>query len=210
MTPHAPENTQDQRADLATIASWIPRNSRVLDLGCGNGELLAYLNIAKHVRGYGLEINPDNVIASIQAGVNVLQGDLNAGLAQFSDHSFDYVVMTSAIQQVDNPSTMVEEMLRVGREIIVTFPNFANWRMLAHLGLQGRMPNSRALPNPWYSTPNIHLCTVKDFEQLCAAQNIHIVRRHFMDHAFRTNRAIRLIPNLFSEIALYQLKNRTR
>lgn len=194
------------RADLALISDWIAPNSRVLDLGCGNGTLLAHLAAAKNVRGYGLEINPDNVIASVAAGVNVLQRDLDAGLDQFEDDSFDYVVMSSAIQEVHNPHTLIDDMLRIGRDSIVTFPNFAHWRLRLQLAWHGMMPNSRAIPNPWYSTPNIHLCTVRDFEQLCVTKRVAIARKHFVNHAHRTSTAMRVVPNVLSEIALYQLR----
>nr|WP_199671347.1 methionine biosynthesis protein MetW [Salinisphaera sp. Q1T1-3] len=195
------------RADLALIADWIAPGSRVLDLGCGNGTLLAHLQQTKHVRGYGLEIDPDNVIASVAAGVNVLQVDLDDGLAQFETNSFDYVVMSSAIQEVAAPNALLDDMLRIGRDSIVTFPNFAHWRLRTKIALRGVMPSSRALPNRWYDTPNIHLCTVRDFERLCQDKKAHIVRRHFVNHAHRAQAAMRLVPNLLCEIALYRLRD---
>lgn len=206
MNTQSTPNRNGLRADLALISDWIAPNARVLDLGCGNGALLAHLAAAKNVRGYGLEINPDNVIASITAGVNVLQVDLDAGLDQFEDDSFDYVVMSSAIQEVRQPHTLIDDMLRIGRDSIVTFPNFAYWRIRFGLAWQGMMPSSRALPNSWYNTPNIHLCTVRDFEQLCATKHVEIARRHFVNHAHRANTAMRFAPNLLGEIALYQLR----
>lgn len=193
------------RADLDIISDWIAPGTRVLDLGCGDGTLLAHLE-AQNVGGYGLEIDPDNVIRSIEAGVNVLQIDLDAGLSQFEDKSFDFVVMTAALQEVRRPDELVEEMLRIGNESIVTFPNFGHWRHRTSFAVRGLMPRSRSLPNHWYDTPNIHLCTVRDFEDLCAERGIDIIRRAVVNHAHRSTRGMRLFPNLLGEIALYQLR----
>lgn len=194
------------RADLAIISGWIPAGARVLDLGCGDGTLLAYLMAERGVTGYGLEIEPDNVAASIERGVNVLQLDLDAGLDQFEDNSFDFVLMTSALQEVRRPDLLLEEMLRIGRESVVTFPNFGHWKPRLSLALRGLMPVSQALPNQWYDTPNIHLCTVRDFENLCTGRGIQITRRYVVNHAHRSNWGMRTFPNLLGEIALYQLR----
>lgn len=193
------------RPDLDIISGWIEPGSRVLDLGCGDGTLLRHLRDSRQVRGYGLEINEANVAACIEAGVNVLQADLDAGLKEFETGSFDFVVMTQALQVVQQPRRLLLEILRIGREGIVTFPNFAHWRHRISLGLGGQMPVSSVLPEQWYNTPNIHLCTVNDFEQLCRENGIRILRRSMVDHAHRSNAAMRLLPNLMGEIALYKL-----
>lgn len=194
------------RADLEIIRGWIKDGARVLDLGCGDGTLLRHLQDEHNVRGYGLEIEPDNVVACIAAGVNVLQLDLDAGLSQFEDNSFDVVLMTGALQEVRRPDLLITEMLRIGRESIVTFPNFGHWRPRLSLALRGRMPINRALPNRWYDTPNIHLCTVRDFETLCRSQHVDITRRHVVNTRHRSHWAMRMLPNLLGEIALYQLR----
>src|SRR5699024_4832371 len=138
-------------------------------------------------------------------GVDVLQLNLDEGLAQFEDGSFDFVVMSSALQQVRRPDQLIDEMLRIGRESIVTFPNFGHWRPRVSLGLKGLMPMSKALPSGWYDTPNIHLCTVQDFEILCRQKQVRIKRRHLVNHAHCDSLGARLLPNLLGEIALYQL-----
>lgn len=194
------------RDDLALIAGCINARARVLDLGCGDGALLAHLSEARDVTGYGLEIDPDNVVKCVARGVDALQLDLDDGLPQFADDSFDFVVLSSALQEVRRPDLLIDEMLRIGRESIVTFPNFGHWQPRLKLGLRGLMPVSRVLPNRWYDSPNIHLCTVQDFETLCSEKQVQITRRHVVNHAHRRNMGARLMPNLLGEIALYQLR----
>jgi methionine biosynthesis protein MetW len=206
MNTHSIGTHDGLRDDLALISNWITPGARVLDLGCGDGALLAHLQQTKQVSGYGLEIDPDNLIACVAAGVNVLQLDLDAGLEQFEDNSFDFVVMSSALQEVRRPDELVDEMVRIGRDSIVTFPNFGHWKPRISLGLRGLMPVSGLLPNRWYDTPNIHLCTVRDFETLCRQKQVEIVRRHVVNHAHRSNIGMRTFPNLLGEIALYQLQ----
>jgi len=193
------------RPDLAIISQWIKPGSRVLDLGCGDGKLLQHLRHERQVDGYGLEIDPENVVACVERGISVIQSDLDAGLSDyFDDNSFDYVVMTQTLQAMHYPSRLLNEMLRVGREGIVTFPNFGHWRSRMQIALGGHMPVSRALPNEWYDTPNIHLCTLKDFEQLCHKLDIGILQRNVVDTAHRSNIGMKLLPNLLGEIALYR------
>ena len=199
-TPHSP-----LRPDLALITEWIEPGSRILDLGCGDGTLLAHLAKTRKVHGYGLEIDPDNIARCLEAGVNVIESDLDDGLRDFKDGSFDYVVMTQALQAMQRPDHVVSEILRVGRTGIVTFPNFGHWRVRLALA-RGRMPTTPALPEQWYSTANIHLCTVADFEDLCGARGWSIRQRKLMNHR-RTDGggALGLMPNLLAEVALYML-----
>lgn len=193
------------RPDLALICEWIRPGTRILDLGCGDGALLAHLAAHQQVSGYGLEIDPDNVARCVEAGVNVIQADLDDGLRDFENHSFDYVVMTQALQALQRPDDAVAEILRVGRIGIVTFPNFGHWRVRAALAA-GRMPVTPTLPDRWYDSPNIHLCTVDDFEALCRERGWRILSRSLLDRSHREGARIRLAPNLFCELALYMLQ----
>lgn len=193
------------RADLDIIQEWIPHGSRVLDLGCGSGELLEYLQQHKAVQGYGLEIDPDNIAECVGKGLNVIEQNLDLGLANFATNSFDVVVMTQALQAVHYPDKILEEMLRVGRECIITFPNFGHWRARFYLAFRGKMPVSKFLPYTWYDTPNIHFCTFKDFEALCWQNNIHILERTVVDSRHRDRWWLRLWPNMLGEIAIYRV-----
>ncbi len=159
------------RADFATIAGWVGTGARVLDLGCGDGSLLAYLARERAVTGYGIEIGNPGVLASVHNGINVLQSDLESGLAGFADASFDCVILSQTLQAMHHTEAIVAEMLRVGRDAIVTFPNFGHWTHRLQIVL-GRMPVSTALPYQWYDTPNIHLCTVADFDAFLARARI--------------------------------------
>jgi len=194
------------RTDLALISEWILPESHVLDLGCGDGTLLAHLRDTRQVTGYGLEIDDDNVARCIEVGVNVIHTDLNQGLSDFEDDSFDYVVMTQAIQTIRRPDKLLMEMLRVGHQVIVTFPNFGHWLARFSLFFGGRMPMSPALPSEWYDTENIHLCTLKDFERLCDKLAIAVLQRTVVDVTHNISWEMRILPNLFGEIALYRLR----
>lgn len=193
------------RADLELIQDWIAPGSRVLDLGCGSGELLASLRDHKQVSGYGLEIDPDNIARCIELGVNVIEQDLDKGLSNFASAGFDVVVMTQALQAVHYPDLLLKEMLRVGRECIITLPNFGHWRCRWYLATKGRMPVSEFMPYTWYNTPNIHFCTFEDFENLCRALNIEVRERLAVDHDHRHGWASRLWPNLLGEIGIYRM-----
>lgn len=193
------------RPELRIIADWITPGSRVLDLGCGDGTLLAHLCDQQNVSGYGLEIDPANITTCIKKGLNVLQTDLDAGLSDFDEDSFDYVVMTGTIQAIHYPDRLLKEMLRVGREGIITFPNFGHWSCRWQL-LMGRMPVTPLLPSQWYNTPNIHLCTLNDFEDLCKNLHIHILERTVVDRTHEKDLLMRLMPNLMGEIAMYRFR----
>lgn len=158
------------------IANLVETGSSVLDLGCGDGTLLRKLIDEKNVKGKGIEINQDNVIKSIHKALSVIQGDIDEGLADFSDGEVDYVVLNQTLQSAQKPDYVINEMLRVGKYGIVSFPNFAYWRIRMYLLLKGKMPKSKMLPFEWYDTPNIHLLTVKDFFDYCEQRNIKITK----------------------------------
>ncbi|MFT7267396.1 MAG: methionine biosynthesis protein MetW, partial [Porticoccus sp.] len=160
------------RTDLEIIQTWIAPNSRILDLACGDGTLLQSLKSSGQIEGYGLEIDPEKITEAISNNVNVIEADLDSGLSQFSDNSFDTVVMTEALQAMRNPDLVLDEMLRIGENCIVTFPNFGNWQTRISLAIQGQMPVTKRLIYQWYNTPNIHFCTVSDFEALCSDKGI--------------------------------------
>lgn len=193
------------RLDLTLVKDWILPNTRVLDLGCGDGELLAHLRDSQNVRGYGLEIDPEKITEAIARGINVIEQDLNRGLANIRDASFDTLLMTQALQAVQNPDRLLDDMVRVAREVIVTFPNFGHWKTRVYLLRHGRMPVSRALPYGWYDTPNIHLCTFKDFEAMCRDKGLRVLDRLAVDQEQRDSRLSRLFPNLFGEIAIFRV-----
>ena len=205
MNNHDFDNLRD---DHALIQHGVKPGSQVLDLGCGDGSLLKYLQQHKNVRGYGLEINPDNITACIRNGVNVIEQDLDKGLNNFEDGSIDTVIMTQALQAVERPDLLLDEMLRIGKEAIVTFPNFGYWRTRFYLLLKGRMPMSETLLYNWYDTPNIHMCTFRDFEILCREKNIRILNKTVVDDNHKHHWTIRLWPAMLGEIAVYHITRR--
>ena len=189
------------RDDLQMIFDWITPNSRVLDLGCGDGELLAALVKHKNCQGYGLEINTNSVLAAMQRGINVIQADLEAGLQHFNENSFDIIVLSQTIQSMQNTENILQEMKRVAAEAIVTFPNFGYWRNRLQIALGGHMPVSERMPYQWYNTPNIHWCTLQDFDKLCAKNHLKILQRAVMSG----NKRISLWPNLLGSLAFYRV-----
>jgi methionine biosynthesis protein MetW len=197
------------RADLNIISELIEPGARVLDLGCGTGDLLAHLQAIKGVNGYGLEIDPDNITTCIAKGVNVIEQDLDEGLANFPSDSFDMVVMTETLQSVREPHRLLDEMLRIGRECVVTFPNFGHWRCRAQIMFRGRMPVAQHIPHTWYDTPNIHLCTFDDFERLCRQKSLAIKERFVVDSRHDNRPLINRFPNFFGTYAFYRLGRST-
>ena len=195
------------RPEQELIADWIAENARVLDLGCGDGALLAELHATKHVTGYGIEIDTDNIVACIERGVNVIHSNLDAGLSEFVEDSFDYVIMTQTVQAMRFPHLLIDEILRIGREGIVTFPNMGHWKCRVQFAF-GKMPVTRHLPNTWYDTPNIHMCTISDFDELCEAENIEVLERAIVDSQHRAVIGMRLLPNLLAESAIYRIQRK--
>jgi len=188
------------RADFEAIAQWVRPGAQVLDLGCGDGSLLRFLKDKRGASGYGIEIDDAKLLASVRNGVNVLQGDLESGLSGFESGSFDYVILSQTLQAVRHTEQIIQEMLRVGREGIVTFPNFGYWRHRLQVFLGGHMPVSRSLPYQWYNTPNVHLFTIGDFESFCAEHGVRILERAVMDRG----RIVSLWPNLRGSLAVYR------
>ncbi|WP_024330320.1 methionine biosynthesis protein MetW [Simiduia agarivorans] len=192
------------RIDHSIIESWVKPGSRLLDLGCGDGSLLQLLAQNRQAEGYGVEIGEAEINACIARGVNVIEHNLDRGLTQFSDKSFDLVIMTQALQTMRFPHKVLDEMLRVGRECIVAFPNFGHWRARWHLAVSGRMPVSDILPYQWYDTPNIHFCTVRDFDVLCREQGIKVLQRQVINTQ-GPSRWCDMMPNLLAVNAVYHL-----
>ena len=189
------------RQDFAIIAGWVSFGSKVLDLGCGDGTLLQFLRTSLETKGYGVEKDDSNWLACLQNGTNVIQMDLEVGLSGFEDQSFDTVILSQTLQAVHNTEEIMQEMLRVGREIIVTFPNFGYWRNRLQI-TNGNMPVSKILPYQWFDTPNVHLCTINDFDIFCKNHKISVLERKVITDGNEVN----FMPNLLGNLAMYKLR----
>nr|WP_295663424.1 methionine biosynthesis protein MetW [Polymorphobacter sp.] len=189
------------RADLAAIADAVPAGARVLDVGCGDGALLAALQRDKGVDGRGIELSGANVAAAVERGLSVVQGDADADLADYPSHAFDVAILSDTLQAMRSPETVLAELLRIARTAVISFPNFGHWRVRLSLLAGGRMPMTAALPVPWYATPNIHLCSIDDFRALAAALDVTVEGATFLSRGLRLTWA----ENLRAERAVFIL-----
>lgn len=188
------------RYDFEVITEWISPGEKVLDLACGDGSLLRHLNDVRQVRGYGVEKDPEKLVSCIANGINVLQFDLEKGLAGFEDGFFDHVLMSLSLQAIHNTQGILAEMLRVGREAVISFPNFGYWRHRQSI-LNGRMPVSESLPHQWFNTPNVRFFTIADFDALCEQNGIAVRERLAFDEGKRVTEE----PNFLASVAVYRL-----
>ena len=190
------------RSDYAIIGDIVSPGASVLDLGCGEGELLQWLASNKNVDARGVEIAGEKVRRAIARGVSVFQGDIDEGLADYPDHAFDYVILSQTLQETRQPRRVLREMLRVGRRGIVAFPNFGHWRVRLSMLTSGRSPRTKLFPYEWYDSPNIHFLTVQDFESLAALEGLVVERRYFL----AGHRSVTLLPNLLAEVAVFLVR----
>jgi len=199
------------RFDLQIIASWIEPGSRVIDLGCGEGELLKYLINHKNVTGSGIEHNESRVALCIEKGLSVLQGDINEEVLDYPDNTFDYVILSQTLQQVYEPDTMIRSMLRIGKKGIVSFPNFSHWRCRLQLLSSGYAPVTRQLPYEWYNTPNIRVITIKDFRKFIHEVGFNILKEVAINTQSedRYGEAINFLPNLRATYGIFLIGNGT-
>ena len=193
-----------RQLNYEVVTGLIPTEARVLDLGCGDGTLFSKLINEKKITGVGIEINQDEVIKALDKGVAVIQGDIDEGLKQFPDAGFDYAILNQTLQAVEKPDLVVDEMLRVANKAIVSFPNFAYWKVRFYLFFKGKMPKSHALPYEWYNTPNSQLMTVNDFFEFCKKRNIKILKSAYLTrNKIRSGLLIKTITNFFTEEAIF-------
>jgi methionine biosynthesis protein MetW len=196
------QNQLSGRSDFQAIAAWVKPDSSVLDLGCGDGLLLKYLKETRGARGYGVEIADADVLSCVKNGVNVIQSDLERGLAGFDAGSFDCVILSQTLQAVRHTDQLLLDMLRVGREAIVSFPNFGRWDLRLQIALGGKMPVSPELPYQWYNTPNVHLFTIADFESFCETHGVRVLERVVL----HDGRPVTSLVNIFGSLAVYRIQ----
>ena len=197
------ESTQPlTRFDHKIIVQWIATNSRVLDLGCGDGELLAYLIAEKGVKGTGIEINEEAIYKCIAKGLSISHGDVDSGLTDYSTKRFDYVILNESLQEVLHPQTVILEALRVGKKVIVGIPNFCHWQARWQIFFQGRVPVTKELPHQWYDTPNLRFLSLKDFHKFCRQEGIMVKGQRDIS----IDKEVFVMPNLFARIGLFLLK----
>ncbi len=205
-------NFKDERIsslhlNYEVITDNIEKGSKILDLGCGSGDLLRMLVDKKNCSGSGIDINQNNVIESIQKGLSVIQGDIDEGLKEFSDKEYDYVILNQTLQSTEKPDYVIEEMLRVGKKVVVSFPNFGYWRVRFYLFFKGRMPKSKMLPFCWYDTPNIHLLTVEDFFDFCKERNIDVIKSVYIKRGkISKNPLTKILTNFLCEEAIFVIR----
>ena len=193
------------RKDFKLISEWIQPNSTVLDLGCGDGNLLKLLIEKRNIKGYGIDTSVDKIIKSLKNNINVINANINHKLDYFSNKSFNYVILAQSLQVVDNPVELIREMLRVGDEAIISFPNMGYWKSRLYLFLKGRMPVTQELPHSWHSTPNIHLCTIKDFKEMCQYNQFTIIEE-VINNQDNSNISSNYFSNLLGESAIFRIK----
>lgn len=192
------------RKDFDLISEWIEPNSRILDLGCGDGSLLKLLNNKRNVTGYGVDSSIDKTIKSLDNKINIINSNINDNLEFFKTKSFDYVILAQSLQVVENPISLIKEMLRVGNEVIISFPNMGYWKSRLYLLLKGEMPVTDELPYSWHSTPNIHLCTIKDFKKMCTENNFKITDE-IINNSYGANISSKSLSNLLGVSAIFRI-----
>jgi methionine biosynthesis protein MetW len=190
------------RPDLAAIADAVPAGARVLDIGCGDGALLAHLRDTKQVDARGIDVSAANVATAVARGLSVVQGDADADLGDYPDQAFDTVILSDTLQAMRSPATVLAELVRIGRRAIVSFPNFGHWRVRASLAFGGRMPMTKSLPVSWHETPNIHFCTIDDFRALAAERALRVESATFLSGGTRRSAGL---ANLLAEQAVFVL-----
>ncbi len=190
------------RPDLAAVAAAVPAGARVLDIGCGDGQLLAWLRDTKGVEGRGIELDASDVAAAVGRGLAVVQGDADTDLADYPDAAFDVVILSNTLQAMQRPADVLAQLVRIGRSAIVSFPNFGHWRVRLGLALSGRMPVTRSLPVSWHETPNIHFCTIADFEALAVEMGLTVERRA----GLHSGQQVAIWPNLLADTGVFVLR----